>query len=177
MQVETIICENLHLLAEIFSLTNRSRSSLFSVIHSELEFKSYKIQMYQTLFKEGYDIFVQTVDQMLPLLKTSVQKTLFIFLMKPYSMCRDMSILKIVVCRVQKNYQQSLNVKIIPKNRRLVCNIFELQRKALIFFNCNVDKENYLEMLKTYFWPIFCHKCIASRIFFNKTEHLLIFYY
>ena len=52
------------------------------------------------------------------------------------------------------------------KNKYLMYSVFELECWHL-FFNGNVNTKSYVEVLKTYFWPILHHKCGEQWLIIN----------
>jgi len=169
MKVEEILNEKpKSTLTEISSLTNISRSSVFRLIHSELNLKSYKIQIHQKLFEEDYDRRVQTAEELIPLLEDiTLENHIFFsdeatFHVSGYvhtQNCRIWSSEKPTIVNEYEDNTEKVNVWCAMSSDCII---------GPYFFDQNVNSNNYMEMLEGYFWPIIKRKRLASKIYFQQ---------
>ena len=155
-------------LREISQQTDMSRSTVWSFMHNSLSLKSYKIQIHQHLHEEDFDRRVQTAEVVLPYLNdTSFEKLIFF---SDESTFHISGYVHKENCRIwgtekpSEFYEHHYNT---PKTN-VWCAMSSDCIIGPYFFDENVTGQNYLNMLKTFFWPRIQKKRLCSKILFQQ---------
>lgn len=169
MEVDAVLAYNPQSsLTEISGMLNISRTSVFRLMHSELGLKSYKIEIHQKLFDEDFDRRVESAESILPYLQDPSLNNLIFFSDEATfhisghvhkQNCRIWSTEKPVIVNQFESNTEKINVWCAMSSDCII---------GPYFFEENVTSQNYLAMLKDYFFPIIQRKRIVSKFMFQQ---------
>ena len=169
-QLHEIIDENPEAtVTQISAQLNVSRGTTHSLLHSELQMKSYGIQIHQKIYEEDYDRRVQTAEELLPLLEDPVlgklifasdEATFHISGRVHKQNCQIWGLEKPNIVHQYEDHSPKINVWCAMSSECIIGPFF--------FEESTINGQNYLEMLKKFFYPIIARKRIVSRMYFQQ---------
>jgi hypothetical protein len=154
---------------QISSTIGISQRTILRRIHEVIGMKSYRIQIHQQLEDEDYDRRVEMADILLPILNSRGNKDLIFF--SDESTFHISGRVHKQNCRIW-GYEKPNEVHEVERDSPKVNVWCAMSSNCIIgpyFFDYDtVDGEDYLKMLKEYFYPILVRKRIDKRIIFQQ---------